>query len=584
MPTAEPINNRIIAPADFPVTWQSSGDEQQLWTQDRLHYPDPLTPLEFSLIEAAIDAGLTRAAHAYDIPVTLQDRYINGYLYIATVSTPLSAEQAARMVISSEAKLRTAIATLRATWENNWLPEIQRHLAYWERYDLHAADAHALLQHLEETIVRLKRLWEIHFLLFLPSMLAIHEFVDIYDELRDDLCKALPAGLAEEDSIGAAPLAAYTLLSGFHTKTVESSDLLWSLSRQILQWPSVHQLFLQHKPREILAKLPHVAEGEMFLLQLQEYLGIHGYRGDKLSLFAPYWIEDSTPVITMLQNYLRQPMHDYMTTRQAVAARREASEAILRAQLRDYPQPVREEVEFWLTGAQAGIYLKEEHGYWIDYKSSYHVRQVLLTIGAQLTTWGVVSEQMDLFYLTLAELRNLLQGMITGKAATPLANQSLADRRALVQRYATITPPPLLGTWPDTPPPVDPIARMFLKIEGGGPPAAETEARVGLLRGQAGSPGVARGPVKLVATLQEADKLAPGDVLVTIATAPPWSPLFPSIAAVVTDSGGVLSHCAVITREYGIPSVVGVGNATQQLRDGQWVEVDGVQGTVRILS
>ena len=79
------------------------------------------------------------------------------------------------------------------------------------------------------------------------------------------------------------------------------------------------------------------------------------------------------------------------------------------------------------------------------------------------------------------------------------------------------------------------------------------------------------------------DRLAPGDVLVAETTSPPWTPLFASVAAVVTDTGGALSHCAVVAREYGIPAVVGVGRATTAIADGQLIEVDGDAGVVRVV-
>ncbi len=71
-------------------------------------------------------------------------------------------------------------------------------------------------------------------------------------------------------------------------------------------------------------------------------------------------------------------------------------------------------------------------------------------------------------------------------------------------------------------------------------------------------------------------------MLVAPATLPPWTPLFATVAAVVTDAGGILSHCAVVAREYGIPAVVGTGSATTTIRDGQMVEVDGTRGVVRL--
>ena len=87
----------------------------------------------------------------------------------------------------------------------------------------------------------------------------------------------------------------------------------------------------------------------------------------------------------------------------------------------------------------------------------------------------------------------------------------------------------------------------------------------------------------MVRSLAEAGNLQAGDVLVAETTMPAWTPLFASAAAVVTDTGGVLSHCAVVAREYGIPAVVGVGVATGALRDGQVVEVNGSTGLVRIV-
>ena len=115
----------------------------------------------------------------------------------------------------------------------------------------------------------------------------------------------------------------------------------------------------------------------------------------------------------------------------------------------------------------------------------------------------------------------------------------------------------------------------------GAPPPTSLDPNV--LQGNAGSPGTARGPARVICSLAEAAKLQPGDILVAETTAPPWTPLFASAAAVVTDTGGILSHCAVIAREYGIPAVVGTGTATAMIQDGQTVEVDGQAGTVRII-
>lgn len=103
-----------------------------------------------------------------------------------------------------------------------------------------------------------------------------------------------------------------------------------------------------------------------------------------------------------------------------------------------------------------------------------------------------------------------------------------------------------------------------------------------LIRGIAGSAGVIRGVARFIPTLSEVDRLRPGEILVTYATAPPWTPLFAIAAGIVTDVGGALSHCAVVAREYGIPAVVGTKVASRRIRDGALITVDGTEGLVRI--
>nr|NIU60525.1 hypothetical protein [Stutzerimonas stutzeri] len=102
------------------------------------------------------------------------------------------------------------------------------------------------------------------------------------------------------------------------------------------------------------------------------------------------------------------------------------------------------------------------------------------------------------------------------------------------------------------------------------------------LRGLAASPGQYTGPARIIMSEAEFGKLQAGDVLVCPTTQPPWSVLFPTIGALVTDSGGILSHPAIIAREYRIPAVVATGNATSYLKDGQIITVNGNDGIVRI--
>ncbi len=157
----------------------------------------------------------------------------------------------------------------------------------------------------------------------------------------------------------------------------------------------------------------------------------------------------------------------------------------------------------------------------------------------------------------------------------------MAQRKSEMDHFRTIQTPPVLGTPPAGPPPDDPVIRAWFKLFGT-PPQPSTASDV--LHGSACSPGKVRGIAKVVLSLAEADKLQPGDILVAPSTMPAWTPFFASIAAVVTDAGGILCHTAIVAREYKIPAVVGTVTATSVFQDGQILEVDGDAGVVRIVT
>ena len=111
----------------------------------------------------------------------------------------------------------------------------------------------------------------------------------------------------------------------------------------------------------------------------------------------------------------------------------------------------------------------------------------------------------------------------------------------------------------------------------------EQDARESVIKGIPASKGTVEGTARVIRSLDEIDRLKPGDVLVCKSTAPPWTPMFGIACAVVTDAGGVQSHSAIVAREYAIPCVVSTGAGTSRIRDGSRVRVNGDEGTVEIL-
>jgi len=287
---ASPKPTTIPTPVDFPVKWENAHDEQLHWNKSRSHVSRPVPPLTGQFLCRWEVEGHNRGAAAYDLPKRNQARYINTYLYSA--STFLTTDEAKAQARQAQEKLDTAIARLDELWHEEWLPEIKDHLAYWDAFDLAGADMNALLNHMDETLERMMRLKEVHWLAISPAYLAISQFADLYSDL-----------FAPEDAF-----EAYKLLQGFHNKTLEIGHALWTLSRQVQKSPEIRHIFETKPVDEIPVVLAETPTGRHFLHNLQVYLEEYGQRGDNWgALEEPAWIEAPGAAIKHLKDYLSQP-------------------------------------------------------------------------------------------------------------------------------------------------------------------------------------------------------------------------------------------------------------------------------------
>jgi pyruvate,water dikinase len=200
------------------------------------------------------------------------------------------------------------------------------------------------------------------------------------------------------------------------------------------------------------------------------------------------------------------------------------------------------------------------------------LRVPFLALGRKLTAAGALSRPEQAFFFHTSELA------AAARTPTPDVRATADKREAEFADAHRLTPPPFVGVPPDEsnlPPELAALMSLFF---GAGMP--DVEGRV--IKGQAASKGVVTARARVLRDLSEADRLQPGEVLVCRTTAPPWTPLFAIAAAVVTDSGGVLSHSAICAREYAIPCVVATQVGTEVIVDGSSITVDGTKGTVLI--
>jgi len=195
----------------------------------------------------------------------------------------------------------------------------------------------------------------------------------------------------------------------------------------------------------------------------------------------------------------------------------------------------------------------EDHNLICDQRLIAAARAHWLRIGGWLTEQGALHSADDVFHITVDEAVQALEERIAPDAAV------IAARREQVERCREISPPATLGK------------------------RANGEVSATILRGIGAATGVYEGRARVVHTLGEAHRIESGDVLICPATTPEWTPYFGVIGALVSDVGGLLTHAAVVAREFGIPAVVGAADATHIIPDGATVRVEGATGTVTII-
>ena len=194
--------------------------------------------------------------------------------------------------------------------------------------------------------------------------------------------------------------------------------------------------------------------------------------------------------------------------------------------------------------------------FWMGYYDVY--KQVIMREVHKLVDAGILKEPKDVYYLSMDELLDAVKDRYV--------NQSLIEERKDAYRsYAAFTPPRIIFSDGEVP-----------------PVSYSADIPSGALAGLAVSTGIVEGRARVVESLEDAH-IEKGDILVTTFTDPSWTPIFVSLSGLVTEAGGMMSHGAVITREYGLPAVVGVMNATRLIKDGQRIRVNGTEGYVEIL-
>jgi phosphohistidine swiveling domain-containing protein len=529
--------------------------------------PDPLSPLFATLGLPAwtrtMDAFLKDGGLAGTMPDEVLVT-INGYGYYDLSLTPA---QTAKMVLVLPRVMIVEFPRLMRSAQSRWQEAHSRYAALvnrWQTMDLASTSATDLLNGVREITAESAQ----YYLTIQSGILPAAYMSELFFTLAyNKLLKGRNAPTA------------LTFVLGFDSAPMQAEKSLYSIAQWVRGQPelaaalanmSSEQFTTVYREQAARAQAEDGAWPE-FWRRLADHLARFGHAIYDLDFAKAVLVDEPGPVLETLKFFLSGQAPDpYERQAAAEAAREQATQNMLNRRrglrLRIFRNLVQR--------AQRYAPLREDA--LADAGLGWPVlRRMLREIAQRLVTCKVIDTPDDVFWLTLDELQEATTALDAGQ--TPADYHAVvAERRATWERERALTPPvalPLKG------------GARFLGIDFTSMMPARTDQPEGdVLKGIAASPGQVTGPARVISGPNEFDQMRPGDILVARITTPAWTPLFALAAGVVTDVGGPLSHSSIVAREYHIPAVLGTGVATERLRSGQRITVDGDKGTVTVAS
>lgn len=517
-----------------------AGDDLALgWYLD-FHYPMGVAPLSHVLLGAVFEGS---AAAADRLPAAashgLAGRTVGPHVYSAAVEIADAGKRAERASRAARA-LSDYPRTFRQQWQAA-AGELDRRFGQV----MSGARSHADARLLDEAVELAGHGWRLHFEV-MYRLLAL-------DASFETLFQAL--GITAGES---------TQLRVSGTSPINDADRALAELAAAVQVDGLAGIFERHEPPALLEQLRASRRAEAWLAGFDAVVDTYGDRTDiVLDVDTPSWRENRLQPLAIVRRWALGAETMPPGTGRADGRARTVQK------IRERLSPAdRRTFAVGLAAADAANFAwwNEEHNAHIDLRLHLALRSVARAVVAHS---GMDPD--DAAFLFAEEVRGLAAGELRAPDVVDLPAARREWRaRWLAQRSEL---PRRLGAGGT---PVDPVMAHVI----GGTAAVDPASSAVVLSGLAASAGVRRGRVRVIRTPDQLALLQPGEVLVCEATSPSWTPAFVTAVACVCDSGGVLTHAAIICREYGLPCVCAVGVATRVLRDGDLVEVDGTAGTV----
>lgn len=547
------------------------------WEREASHFPQPITPFTKVLLRQA-ECGRVIAAELGSLIETVEYAEIGGWAYSRVVPfgdrtgppppswlMPLMI----RVVPPVRRRLGAAAAAIETDWPGRqidrwygeWRPEFTRRLAEAREVDLKSLTDSELDAHLTAVVRLTQDTMFAHFRLHGAMAVVLGTFA-----------------FTCHDLLGWSDDRILSMLTGTSTMSTEPARALTDLTRLAQRSPKVLRLLASGSVRDILTADPEFADG------FNDYVRTVGYRALTYDLSDPTLVERPELIMSLVRDELasdRARSREFGDGAHAIAEARAALAAASPEQ--------RSKFEEHLVRALKAYPVREDNVYLTVSAPFALVRFAALELGRRLADRGQIHAAEDVFSLRFDEAGDAFR---LGSDQKGLVDERQDERRRALTHPGPTSygpppgPPPSLRAFPPAPRLITEafmwlLAQLMGHAADGRLAANQLTNTDTAMTGIAASGGCCTGPVRVIMDETEFDKIRAGDVLVCPSTSPAWSFLFPSIAAVVTDTGGILSHPAIVARELGLPAVVATGDATRRLSDGEIVTVDGTAGTVR---
>ncbi len=579
--------------SDDPVRNQYEKDT--FWFADGLHYPEPLYPFDTIWDEAWYLALSQYNNRIFMVPPVrgVDHRIINGYVYISPVPVkdpeeigkrvPHFMERAGYYFKNWDAleakwtvKMEAAIRELEAL-QIPKLPEMEDMSVVTDA--IGESQGYHLLKSYDDLINLGIKCWQYHFEFLNLGYAAYVFFLDFVQKLFPSI----------------PPQRVTQMIAGVDVIMYRPDEELKKLAKLAVELGVDGTLTSSPAWTQVATALAASAKGKQWLAALDAArepwfnvsTGTGWFHHDRS------WNDQMDVPLSGIATYIGKIKQGVSIERPTEKVRAERDRII--AEYRGLIDKEEDRKQFdELLGCATTVFpYVENHLFYVEHWFHSLFWNKMREVGAVMKEHGMIEEVEDIWLLRRDEIKQALWDVVTAWATgvtprgTKVWPKEIVWRKGVMQKFKEWSAPPAIGTAPEV------IQEPFTIVLWGVTNKSLTDwsavqevkdpDSITELKGFAGSPGIVEGRARVCKTVAEVGQLQEGEILVAPTTSPSWAPAFAKIKACVTDVGGVMSHAAIVCREYGLPAVVGTGHATKVIKSGMMLRVDGSSGVINIV-